>query len=223
MGELVPLVNGGFTSVVFIVFVVCSVYDIHDAKVCGKRHVKPFLMPFIALYYCLQCKQLNIPIHWMLIVGLLFGCLGDIFLIKTDEKSFLCGLISFFLCHVSYLILFLSKLDLSRVNPWLLIAIIPYMLLIHTIYSRLKEYVPKEMIVPVKAYMVIIVSMSFVALLRYDPNHLNHFLIAYIGSLFFMLSDTILSFHIFAKRSHNGIMSTYILAQFLIMYSFLLA
>lgn len=221
MLKLQPLMINTTSSILFILFLCFALYDIYDAKRKGKRYLKPFLMPLISLYYIEMAHTLSLPIQWLLIIGLICGCLGDIFLIKTDEKSFLKGLISFFLCHLMYVLLFLKNIQFSYVSSRLYFAIIPYLLLIYIIYSKLKDHVPSELLLPVKAYMAIIVSMSFFALLQYDPNHFTHFIIGYVGSLFFMLSDTILSFHLFANKSHLGIMTTYLIAQFLIAYSFL--
>ena len=66
-----------------------------------RKPTKVALMPVVALSYLAFARQ---PSIWV-VAGLLFGCLGDLFLLwPLKKKFFALGTSSFFLGHVCYLI-----------------------------------------------------------------------------------------------------------------------
>lgn len=66
-----------------------------------RKPTKVALMPVVALSYLAFARQ---PSLWV-VAGLLFGCLGDLFLLwPLKKKFFALGTSSFFLGHVCYLI-----------------------------------------------------------------------------------------------------------------------
>ena len=66
-----------------------------------RKPTKVALMPVVALTYLAFA---NTPSLWV-VAGLLFGCLGDLFLLRPLQKHFFAlGTASFFLGHVCYLV-----------------------------------------------------------------------------------------------------------------------
>ena len=66
-----------------------------------RKPTKVALMPVVALAYLAFARM---PSLWV-VAGLLFGCLGDLFLLwPLKKKFFVLGTSSFFLGHVCYLI-----------------------------------------------------------------------------------------------------------------------
>ena len=66
-----------------------------------RKPTKVALMPVVALAYLAFART---PSLWV-VAGLLFGCLGDLFLLwPLKKKFFALGTSSFFLGHVCYLV-----------------------------------------------------------------------------------------------------------------------
>ena len=86
---------------------------------------------------------------------------------------------------------------------------------------RLLKHVNKRLKLPVIAYMIGLLAMSILAFLRLSTREDPGRVLVWLGSLCFVVSDTILSFSIFAKGSHRGVMETYLAAQALIAIGFL--
>lgn len=84
-----------------------------------RKPTKVALMPVVALtYLAFSCT----PSLWV-VAGLLFGCLGDLFLLwPLKKKFFVLGTSSFFLGHVCYLI-FIYTHYVIRVG-WVWIVVI---------------------------------------------------------------------------------------------------
>lgn len=84
-----------------------------------RKPTKVALMPVIALAYLAFARM---PSLWV-VAGLLFGCLGDLFLLwPLKKKFFVLGTSSFFLGHVCYLI-FIYTHYVIRVG-WVWIVVI---------------------------------------------------------------------------------------------------
>jgi uncharacterized membrane protein YhhN len=76
-----------------------------------------------------------------------------------------------------------------------------------------------DMLIPVVIYMLVILTMATTAFLRRDKVNTVSFNLVFIGSIFFMLSDSILALDKFYKPipfSNISIIITYAIAQYLI-------
>jgi len=76
-----------------------------------------------------------------------------------------------------------------------------------------------EMILPVMAYMAILIGMNIAALNRYKKVNDRSFWLVMLGALLFLISDSILAINKFDHLINNAgvyIMFTYLLAQYLI-------
>ena len=184
---------------------------------------KPLLMPLLALYYAFGSLALN-SFNWLIVVALLFGCGGDIFLmLKGKESYFLLGMVSFLLGHVFYIIAFIMSMGTNILlfivsGPILLIPVIIIML------KTLPKYKDSlgDMKIRVFVYMGAILFMHVTAILRVSYYGLicARFFSVYLGSILFILSDSLIAINEFTERKVPNIriyvMATYILGQFLI-------
>lgn len=184
---------------------------------------KPLLVPFITLFYVSGTFPL---INIFLIVGLIFGWLGDVFLmIGREGKWFILGLGSFLIGHIFYIVTFLLSIP-NLLNFSLLgfLYIIPAAFIALYVLYKVKGKMG-DMTKPVLVYMGVIFLMGFSAVLRYAGDQGLSFFLVLIGSILFILSDGFIALDKFNKKIkhvHVYIMSTYAIAQLFIAYGFLI-
>ena len=191
---------------------------------------KPLMMPLLALYYAVSSIQMN-EFDWLIVAALLAGCAGDTFLmLKGNENYFLLGMVSFLLGHIFYIISFILSMGtdivlMSIAGPLLFI---PVLVILYFTFPRFKDKMGDYKI-PVYVYMVAILLMHVFAILRGTqyPLYCSCFILTYIGSILFILSDSLIAVDKFGEkkipRIRSYIMETYILGQFLITMGVLLA
>lgn len=180
-------------------------------------------LTLLLLILVVSCFVENVPGVYLNLIfyGLVFSLAGDIFLM-LEKDLFIQGLISFFIAHICYVFAFGQFLDLNSL-PWLLL--ISFIVISFVIWQYLKESLGKLKI-PVLAYMSIIIFMSFAAgswaIQSMGTNNLMPALLAFIGSIVFMCSDTSLAINRFKQKYKYGqvlTLSTYYVAQILFVLS----
>lgn len=184
-------------------------------------------MPLLALFLISKVKSNN----KLILSALFFSWLGDIFLMfprneyseQMQKLLFIFGLASFLIAHIFYVFTFLKeinsvkKVSLIVENPYL---ILPFLVFLFFLLYFLFPYL-KDMKLPVVVYGSIINLMALMALNRKNLVIASSFYLVFIGALLFMISDTTIAVNVFYKAQpwHRiFIMSTYILAQALIVY-----
>jgi len=203
--------------VVFIVNLYADRNRIEKLKVL----TKPLLVPLIILFYLTNAVHIN----WFIVSALFFGFLGDVSLLWGSKKMFfVIGLLAFLVGHLFYTLVFLQSIQYFAVVPiWFFIFLIPYILYGYAILRILRPNL-NEMIVPVVIYMCVLLMMSFTSTCRVWNGFTLQFILPFIGSLFFIVSDSALAYNSFNEPQKNYetlIMFTYILAQVLIVAGFL--
>lgn len=146
------------------------------------------------------------------LTGLILSTIGDIFLIKQD-KFFVQGLISFLLGHLCYIAAFLTSPNLP--------SAVFYVVYVIFFLSVLWKHLGKLKI-PVIIYSLVLAAMSWLALSKMIENHNHQTFHAFLGSVFFIVSDSLLAFNKFNKPfplAHFLVLATYFLAQWLIALS----
>jgi uncharacterized membrane protein YhhN len=186
---------------------------------------KPLLLPALAVCLFVGTRSKGISRFISLILaGQILSFAGDVALMFQGEAAFLAGLGSFLCAHIAYTTAFFyerSKKEnappmLLRSKTWLFT---PFLLFLIFFYAYLYPYLG-EMRIPVFVYALVIALMSVSALNRFGSVNLLSFRLVFIGSLLFMLSDSILAVSLFVKNfefSGVAVMLTYIAAQYLIM------
>lgn len=185
--------------------------------------IKVFFMPILMASIWFKTK-LKTRLSKYLILGVFWGWWGDIFLInKSHIVLFLLGLISFLIGHLFYIYLFSKEVSQIR-KPHLLMnkpyLILPY--LAFFIYSlNLFSGVTIVPIFPIYLYTFVILMMSLMAVNRFYAVNRSSWIAVTIGSLLFIGSDLMIAINFFIQPfegSSLAIMTTYLLAQFLIIY-----
>jgi uncharacterized membrane protein YhhN len=157
----------------------------------------------------------------IVLIGIFFSWLGDIFLLMDTPGSFyfIAGLASFLTTHLLYIFYFLS---IKKQAPSLLKKQPIWFLLISSYCVGLVIILLPhlgELKIPVALYATVISSMLLCSLhIFYNTNPpTNKFFI--LGALLFVLSDSLLAINKFYQTfsmASVGIMLTYCLAQYFI-------
>lgn len=186
---------------------------------------KPLIMVSIAGYFLSYAKTIDKKVLQLAMLAFAFSWMGDILLMFGDNGFifFILGLVAFLGSQIVYIFLFLQTIKLSgktsflKKKPYWLLLYIIYGLAIYTI---LFNHLDTVLQVAVFVYMVALLGMSSMALNRFGNGHPVSFSLVFAGSIFFVLSDSMIAINKFLMPlPYEGIlvMTTYIAAQYLIM------
>ncbi len=190
---------------------------------------KPLIMISIGGYFLRNSKNIDKKTVSFALIAFIFSLLGDTFLMFTDEQLniFMLGLSSFLVAQIAYILLFLRTVNISgkqpfiRENPaWL----IGFLVFGGFIYFLLFNQLDTILKIAVFVYMMALLGMSAMALNRYKAVNSTSFNLVFVGSVLFVISDTLIALDKFLSPIPNDrllVMSTYIAAQFLIMMGIL--
>ncbi len=154
---------------------------------------KPVTTILIIILAFLLPDSVSIIYKSFIIVGLFFSLLGDIFLMLPKNK-FIHGLISFFIAHILFIIAIIS--DFGPYFDWqYLIPILLYLIII------LKIILPHtgKIKLPVIFYTIIISFFLWQAAGRAYYLADNSSIMAFLGALAFIISDSVLAYNKFVK------------------------
>ena len=177
--------------------------------------LKGCLVPLILAVYFSGANIILLTI----ILALVFGWLGDIFLLKISNLlCFRLGLASFLLGHIFYIITMFNYAQPFHI----LILIISFLVAVCYGIVIFKFIQPtKEMKIPVIAYETILLTMAIFALQLFLAQGRKFGAFVFAGSIFFVASDSMLALATFRKKALNvPVMFTYIAAQLLIVLGF---
>jgi len=148
------------------------------------------------------------------LLAMIFALFGDIFLMFNGEDFFLIGLSCFLIMQILYTITFLKDkiTDPTKISYRSLPVILVSIFVIIYLWSGLGE-----MRIPVASYTAAISLMVISALIRRSNVHWYFPVVA--GVILFMISDALIAVSKFGDSFMGieyGIMSTYMIAQYLI-------
>ena len=203
--------------VIVIVHLYCCFH--HHEEV--RKVTKCFLMPFLALTYYLGCPKEKLS--QIIIIAIIFGCLGDVFLII--EGLFLLGVVSFLVGHLLYIITFLVETGIKNYRKNLFVFLLVCLVYFYLESEVLKYFRPAIIKAglwgPLFVYAIILAGLNISSAI-YAYCYANFYsVLTYIGSLIFAISDCILAKQVFLEKSkyqETFIMFTYILGQSLISF-----
>lgn len=194
--------------------------------------VKILIIPALMLYYHVQVKNRYNPGHYLILSGLFFSWAGDILLHLAGrniqlpinrELFFLIGLGCFMLTCLFYIAAFNIKRGRNPIlnrRAYMPILVFAYGAgLIWLIYNNLGE----EKIY-VMVFLFVTLVMFLAALNRHGKvNGVSYMLVAF-GAFFFTASVSMLGIKIYYEKfdfARIFIMSSYVLAQYLIALGFI--
>ncbi|MGV3026463.1 lysoplasmalogenase [Clostridium thermobutyricum] len=204
-----------------ILFLIVSILHVISCykEITKLRNItKPLLMPILIFNFLFNGKDINT----IIILALFFGFLGDVFLIKSkNSKFFIMGLLSFLIGHIFYIVELFKNINFKNFYFIYLFSLLIPILTSYFVYNKIKNYLGSFK-APVIIYIFIIATMLCLSIFYFLTNTTSLPLIAMLGAILFVLSDSILSISTFKgsfKRDSFFIMITYIMAQFLLSYS----
>lgn len=205
-----------YNTFILIVFITVSILNImfnYRNNLKGIYLTKPLIMPLLILYYITLTQNIN----FIIIGALIFGFLGDVFLLDS-KNHFTKGLLSFFCGHILYIVAFYLNFTIKGVKGFYFAFIIFYLFYALLLVKGLFPYLGSMKILGTM-YMSTIMVMSFISLLMMLQSFTINTVLIFLGSIIFIISDSVLAFDTFKEKyAYSGviIMSTYITAQFLI-------
>ena len=191
---------------------------------------KPFLMPAVILLHIAICGFS----HPLVIAALVFGCIGDIFLMFISKRraNFVLGLLSFLIGHIFYIAAAFSAGLPQRAfgsphGALLLIVCIAVMLAGGaSVFAFLYSHIYKKLRLPCAAYILVLTSMAFTMIYCCLGGFRIATLLMALGGALFIVSDFILSCKVFGvfkgRRMNFTVMFTYIAAQICLAVGFAL-
>lgn len=189
--------------------------------------VKPLIMIWIAVYFLLSARKSTFTIPVLL--AFFFSWLGDNLLMLSgkNELFFYAGVGGFFFAQLTYIITFIKFSESGgrgflQKHPWVSVFFMIYLAGILFLLFPGMEGVMKPVIT---VYALSLVLMSMMALNRCGRVGARSFRLVFIGSLFFLLSDSMIAlnkFHSVLPLAGFLIMITYITAQYMIMRGLIL-
>ena len=177
---------------------------------------KPLTMVFILLIAVSKARNAPVFYAYAIIGGLLCSMAGDIFLMLPSDQ-FIPGLVSFLVAHLFYIWAFTHGRRF-RFPVWSLLPFAVYGILIFIVLSPAL----KAMKLPVLAYIVVILVMGWQAWERWDDTGQRLTLLAFIGAVLFIISDSVLAINRFRQPFEMAralTLSTYFAAQWMIAFS----
>ena len=208
-----------FIFIIYLILVTVHLYSCFHSYEDIRRATKVFLMPVLGLTYYLGCPKEKFS--KIILVALVFGCLGDTFLLI--QNLFLFGVASFLIGHLLYIFKFYYETGIRNYKKNKFIF-----LLIFALYAfaemKLMEYF-KPALEKANLWGPLFVYSSILALLNVSSAIYAYCIaniysiLTYLGSLIFAISDCILAKQLFFgnhKYYQIAIMFTYILGQSLI-------
>ncbi len=177
---------------------------------------KPIPMILIILLCLTTQTQVSDNFKILILLGLLFSLIGDIFLmLKSDQ--FTKGLLSFLIAHLFYIsaITFNSGFHFS----FLIFSIVLIYFIVITLIIVPKRNSKK---IYVGIYSFIITFLLWQSFERMEYLESTNSIMFAVGILFFTISDTILAYNKFVRKFSLAqllILSTYFIAQTLIALS----
>ena len=190
-------------------------------------YVKPLIMIWMAVYFLIfrKKKEFTLPV----LVAFFFSWVGDNMLMFSgkNELFFFAGVGGFFIAQLTYIYIF-TKFSENGGHGYLqkhLIVGILFLAYVAGIYFLLNPGLEGVMKPVILIYALSLIGMSMMALNRNSRVNYTSFLMVFLGSVLFVISDSMIALDKFlVEFSLAGfwIMVTYISAQYLIMRGLIL-
>jgi uncharacterized membrane protein YhhN len=201
-------------SIIALISAIITIYAKLRENYLLQYIFKPLTMLTIILMAFLNSSTPTTFYQQMIIVGLIFSTIGDVLLI--DSRRFVYGLLSFLAAHICFIVAFYSVTTTPNLP-----SLVFYLIYVTGFLAVLWKHLDKLKL-PVIVYSLALAAMSWLALSKTVEHHNHHTFHAFVGSLMFVASDSLLAFAKFKSPFRFAeilILSTYFLAQFFIALS----
>lgn len=186
---------------------------------------KALIIPLLVILFLVNLNPGKNRLHSLMLAGLFFSWAGDVVLEFSNNNGnmFIVGLVCFLLAHIMYFTVFLltpGKNSIMTNRIWLLIPVIIYgLVLVFYLYADLAE-----MRLPVIIYAAVILTMLSGAINRIEKVNRKSYYLVLAGAVLFVISDSSIAINKFSHQFESSgivIMSTYIVAQYLIVAGYI--
>ena len=185
---------------------------------------KVFLMPFLSIIYYIYTPKQNLS--KTILVGILLGFVGDIFLLSVSYLSLtILGISFFFFGHILYMINFVIETGIKNYKKnfiFLIIISLAYLLYAILAFNNLKEgFIRGSILIPGLFYIIQLALLNITSGI-YAFSYFNIYaILVHLGTFIFTISDFILARKMFFEDNKYYqviLMATYISAQTLICF-----
>jgi uncharacterized membrane protein YhhN len=206
-------------KIAFIVFLSVAVLDVIGVifQIPDLRFIfKPLILLSLLVLYSFSVSKRN----KVYIMALLFSFFGDVFLLFSGELNFILGLVSFLIAHLLFIKIVIKRIRKTAIRNVIgssFLFFIIFCMLIYVLRNSLGE-----LLIPVIIYGLTISIFGTVALIDYLNKKSQESIWMFAGALVFVISDSVLAINKFYEPKlvfEVIVMSTYILAEFLIFRS----
>lgn len=209
--------------VIFIITTLVHLYATYSNNRPFRNVTKGFIILSLLGFYHTSVKDPS----WFIIIAILLSWIGDVLLIPKGKKWFVAGGSAFLVSHIFFILGYNELFDIRSVPLYFIIPVAClYVLACVGVFIKLKQYLPKLLILPMFFYLLLNGTMNSFAWYRMIEGFSVPTLMTVIGSVLFFISDTALFFVDFNKnsrmRSHFLVMLTYSLGEFLIILGLIL-
>ena len=184
--------------------------------------ILPVKAPLSALFVIAACLQPhpNMKYTGAILIGLIFCLGGDLFLVSSQRRLFLLGLISFLLGHIAYFIAFVG---VSDVNYWTAIGTAVTIVASTWTFTRFAPHLG-SMKPAVLAYIIVITLMLCAAWSIFGTTAVPRAgrYMVFFGALCFYLSDIFVARQRFIQTDFTNRLiglPLYYFGQFLLAFS----
>ena len=174
---------------------------------------KPLTMVFIILIAVLAKDPPSGRYKIAIIAGLIFSMIGDV-LLSLPIDVFVIGVFSFLIAQLIYAYAFRVgrsfRLRFLALLPFAVYGILIFVILLPGLNA---------MTLPVAAYVIVIMVMAWQAWDQWDDKRTQWALLAFIGAVLFVVSDSLLAINKFGEpflAARALTLTTYFSAQWLI-------
>jgi len=212
------------TFIYFIIGILFLIFEANPSYIPALT-LKALIIPVLAVIFLINLRSGSDLLHKLMLAGLFFSWVGDVLLEVPNQAAdlFIPGLISFLLAHIMYLLTFFLTRGENFINKRGIWVLIPVALsgagIIFCLHNDLGN-----MIIPVSVYTIVILAMVTGAINRIKKGNAVSYRLVLAGAILFLISDSALAINKFGhpfRGSSIVIMSTYLLAQYLIITGYM--
>jgi len=158
---------------------------------------KPMITLILGVFFYLNSKNMLLLHRSVIILALLFLCVGDVILLEdTPFYSFIIGLLLFLISLLFYSFYFYKQAiyDIDRLIPFLAVSMLIALSLIYLMYDGLNN-----LLIPVMIYIATVLNFMKIAYLRYKNVNIKSYRFVFVGTILFTITQIIIGLHSFHK------------------------
>ena len=209
---------------IYLIIIAIHLYCCYQNIDNIRRFTTVFLMPLLAMLY--HTGTLIKKYSKLVLSGIIFGFLGDLFLLANPYSPLvIIGLVTFLIGHVLYVISFIREAGFENYKKYFYVFIIISVIYFYgetVAFQYLKEgFIKRKVMIPGISYLSLLMILNITSgFYMFTYPNIYTFL-SFLGSNSFFASDFILVRKMFYETNmyyQVALMTLYILAQSLICY-----